>query len=109
MRFRKTALDEITARIAQLGLSRCPVCSATESMVADRRPVVIPLGGAPWMPDGQRGEPEVNILFLILLKCRLCGHVLLFDSEEFEGADARALIVGMTYEEEDELEASGEG
>jgi hypothetical protein len=46
----------------------------------------------PW-PGPNRTEPEkgANILFMVLIRCQVCGHSLMFDSELFHGGDVPVL------------------
>jgi hypothetical protein len=92
VRFTKPAIEEMAARITQFGLQTCPVCDSG-TLGALRRPILLPIGGGPWLENRDAGT---NVLFIVAVCCDLCGHTLLFDSEKFsarhepilEGEDA---------------------
>ena len=89
MHFSKAARESMTGRIAQLGLSACPICES-ETLLVRREPGIIRIGGLP----GEKGEPkdpESNILFMVLIYCDLCGHTMMFDSERLVGSDEPSL------------------
>jgi len=103
VRWRKKTLDEMTGRLAQLGLSQCSVCgTGTRSIL--RFPVVLSIGGV-YHEDQQRAEPDMNLLFMVQVTCSICGHAMLFDSGMFSGEGEQAMVRGMTEEEEAALEA----
>jgi hypothetical protein len=81
MRFREQAVEQITAHLQQLGLARCPVCSG-ETLGVDRRPVWMYVGGVPEAKDS-----TTNIVYLLRVLCQVCGHVMLFDSEQYAKGD----------------------
>lgn len=93
MRFRRGVLREITGRLQQLGFASCPVCGGEDGLGADRRPVLLKVGGDP--PD-----PDANTLFMVRYVCRLCGFTALFDSEQHHHGDEPTMFYG-SYEEED--------
>lgn len=76
----------MTQRIIQLGLNQCPVCNGTDSMAAYRQPALIHVGALSTETD-----PNANVRFGVPILCRLCGHMLLFDSEQFSGGDEYTL------------------
>ncbi len=87
MLWRQETLDEIADKLSQLGLSACSVCGSATALAADRRPVILSIGGVAWMSPGvatpREQEPSTNILFMVRVGCEVCGHTLLFDSESF--------------------------
>ncbi len=93
--FTQQALDTMSERITQLGLATCPVCGS-DQLGLMRWPGVLHVGG-----HRERGDPRdssENILFMAIVECQLCGHVLLFDSEKFHGGDERILQPGEPVE-----------
>jgi hypothetical protein len=106
VRWRKPALAGIAERLQQLGLRRCQVCNAEESLRVDRRPAMLDIGGFHHEGDDPRHDPEANVLFMVRVTCGLCGHTLLFDSEQFHHGNEPILFQGPEALE-DELEADG--
>lgn len=92
MRFGSAALQEITGRLMQLGVSDCPVCHG--SLAVDQRPALLKIGGFHHPRDHPRHDPDANTLFMVRVACSLCGHTMLFDSEQFIGGDEKALYIG---------------
>jgi hypothetical protein len=93
MRWRSEILAEVGEHIVRLGLKRCPVCESDSTLYADPQPIMLPIGGAPWPnpPSRQGPEPGANVLFMVMVRCELCGHAMMFDSERFHGPDVPAL------------------
>lgn len=101
-RWRKTFLLEVAGKLQQLGLTRCPVCQG-ERIGALPHPIVALVGGLP--PKASNVEdPEVTTDYLVRIECFLCGHILLFNAEQFRTGDDAILISGLTEQEEAELE-----
>jgi hypothetical protein len=105
MRFRKTALKEITNRISSLGAGVCLVCRSEEQHVWPE-PILLPTGGLTLDPSKPK-DPEENVLFMVRVGCLTCGHTLLFNSETMVGHKERILVQGMTEAEEEEAENNG--
>ena len=89
MLWRKEIVREIGDHLVRLGLSKCPVCDSDSALTIHPRPAILPIGGSPWPnpPRHPGPEPGANILFMVLIRCDLCGHSLLFDSERFHDGD----------------------
>jgi hypothetical protein len=104
MRFRKKSLDQMTQRLVELGLSKCPICQ-TGAILVSPRPAIISVGGFHHEKDDPRYDPEANVIFAVKLTCDVCGHMMLFDSEKFSPGDERSLIKGLSVEQEAEWEA----
>jgi hypothetical protein len=102
VRFRKVIAQEISDKIVQLGLEKCPVCSSSDSMAVSRLPVILSTGGLAWEEASKR-DADTNIRFAIELRCGLCGYIMLFDSAKFYSGDEPTMTM-LSYEEEDELE-----
>jgi hypothetical protein len=81
MLFRQQALDDLAARVKQLGVRDCPACGSS-ALHVDRRPVLMYVGGAPVIEDR-----TANVLFLFRLFCETCGYVMLFDTEKYATSD----------------------
>ena len=77
MKFQDHVLRQIGERIAQLGLTNCPVFQS-ETISIGRQPIIVNVGG---VPGGALQDAKTNILFLIALNCELCGRVMMFNSE----------------------------
>lgn len=107
MRFRKKILEEIAAQITRLGLQRCPICTSDSAMGASPYPVLLNIGGFPHERSDPRWDPEANVRFMLEVRCEVCGHSILFDSEKFHGPN-EPVLVNVPPELEDELEAAGE-
>jgi hypothetical protein len=60
----------------------------------DRRPVVLRFGGMGKEVGGKPADPDENVLFMIRCVCRLCGHTMLFDSEQHHHRDEPVLEGG---------------
>jgi hypothetical protein len=100
MRWRQQSLDDITAKLPQLGLSGCSVCGSADSMSALTRPVILPIGGHIGVDESGNvfvsGGQDRNILFMVGVECNLCGHFMLFHSQQFFGGDEP--IIDTTHE-----------
>jgi hypothetical protein len=83
MLFTEPAIKEMAARITSLGLQTCPVCGSG-TLEALPRPILLPVGGCPWLEDRDAGT---NVLIMLAATCDLCGHMMLFDSEKFSGPE----------------------
>jgi hypothetical protein len=81
MLFRQGALDSLGAHLEQLGVGNCPACGSS-ALRADRRPVLMYVGGTPTIKDS-----ATNMLFLLRLFCEICGYVMLFDTEKYATSD----------------------
>jgi hypothetical protein len=106
MRFRKKALDQMGARIVEMGLSECPVCH-TGAILISRLPAMVYVGGIHHEPGHPRHDPEANAVFAVRLTCDVCGYMLLFDSEKFYSGDEKIMFLG-PQELEDQLESAEE-
>src|SRR5919198_4882427 len=107
MRFRRKILDDIAAQITRLGLQRCAVCGSDSSMQASPYPVLLSIGGFHHERADPRWDPEANVRFMIEVRCEVCGHVMLFDSEKFHGPNEPVLVTGPP-EVEEQLESEEE-
>jgi hypothetical protein len=103
MRWRKKALEEMQARIVQMGLDACPVCSSG-SLQVWRMPTVESIGDVYRDKEDPLRDPEANINFLVHVECDACGYVLFFNSGRLVSADEPILVIGLTAEEEKDLE-----
>jgi hypothetical protein len=91
MRFREEIVQEITNRLAQLGLKECPICHS-DSWGAHRIPALLNIGGLKSVIDDPvEGDPDTNMLFMVRAVCQLCGYTMLFDSEKHHGPDEPVL------------------
>jgi hypothetical protein len=94
MHWKDDVFADITAKINQLGLSDCHVCGSETGLHADKRPVVLNIGGpGKPKPDGTK-DPEENIFFMIRVECITCGYSQMFNSERFITGDTPALAPG---------------
>jgi hypothetical protein len=109
MRWRKKSLREMVDRLGQLGLTGpCSVCGS-ETVSVLKRPIFLEMGGTFRMETRSgKKDPEANMLFMVMIRCSVCGHSQLFDSELLSGKDESVVIVGMTEEEEAEAEVDAQ-
>src|SRR3954452_6600065 len=86
------AKAEMAAVITRVGLRNCPVCESESSLGLLPWPTMVGIGGDAWKPQGEphRG----NILFIAVVRCESCGHVMLFDSEKLTGRDEPSVWPG---------------
>ena len=87
LRVRQKILTEIAARINQLGLQQCSVCGSDSALHASPYPVILQIGGFHHEKDDPRHDPEANVRYMIEVRCEVCGHSILFDSEKFYTGD----------------------
>lgn len=99
VRFRRSFIEEVQARLIQMGFTKCPICQS-EVIGAHRHPLMGHHGGLPSDDD-----PDVNVLFFVRVECQSCGYTMLFNSEKFRDGDTKIIIRGLTQEEEDELDS----
>lgn len=95
----------MTERLKGLGATKCPVCE-NEDVAASPYPVILSIGGFKHPPEDSRHDPEHNVRFCIQVTCRVCGYVMLFDSEVLTGA-REAVLVQHDVTEEDEANLEG--
>lgn len=77
--------------LARVGLEKCPVC-ASGTLGINKAPVELPWRGSPWVKEGEGGyDPKANILYMFMVVCDFCAHVMLFDSERFTPRDVPSL------------------
>jgi hypothetical protein len=92
-RWRRSFLREVRAELMRLGLSACPVCGASElEMLA--RPRLLHVGGPGAQGWKRRADADEGIDHLIAVRCDLCGHELLFDSERYRRSGESELVSG---------------
>jgi hypothetical protein len=98
-RWRRSFLAEVTAELTRLGLSACPVCGGSElQMLA--RPRVVHVGGRGARGFLQTPDADETTEYLVAVRCSLCGHELLFDSEQYRHGDQPILVRG-THEDDE--------
>jgi hypothetical protein len=98
-RWRRSFLSEVTAELTRLGLSSCPVCGGSElQMLA--RPRVLHVGGRGARGFLQGPDPDETTEYLVAVRCSLCGHELLFDSEQYRHGDEPILVRGAAADED---------
>ncbi|HEX4436677.1 MAG TPA: hypothetical protein VH061_07765 [Solirubrobacteraceae bacterium] len=82
---------DITDTLNKLGLSVCHVCGSETGLHADKRPVVLHVGGlGPPAPK----DPQETVLYMVRVECTSCGHSQMFNSERFITGDTPALAPG---------------
>jgi hypothetical protein len=79
---------DITGKLHQLGLSDCHVCGSKTGLHADKRPVILHIGG-----EGNQ-DSEANVLYMVRVECVTCGSTQLFNSEQFITGNTPALVRG---------------
>jgi hypothetical protein len=91
VRWAEPAVQEFAEHLARVGLKTCPVCSSGTLGVSPA-PIVLPYRGFSWVKPGEGGyDPKANILYMFLVACDFCSHVMLFDSERFSHPDRPVL------------------
>ena len=105
-RWRRSFIREVMPQLARLGLSACLVCGGSDQRML-ARPRVVHVGGAG--PRGWFANPDDDetIEYLIAVRCFLCGHQLLFSSEQFRHGTDAILIRGVSEEQEARDEEGG--
>ena len=84
-------VEEFRDHLQRIGLRTCPVCGS-ETLGISPAPVNLPWRGPAWRDAGEPGyDAQANILYLFLVTCDLCSHVMLFDSERFTPKDRPVL------------------
>jgi hypothetical protein len=87
----KKARQDMAALLTRLGLESCPICdSGTLAMLP--WPAILSVGGHAWLPQGS--SHRGNILYMAVVRCELCGHSMMFDSEKFSTDDEPVLWNG---------------
>ena len=91
MRWDDAVIRDFREHLAHVGLDRCPVCGS-ETLAIANGPVVVSRSGAAWMERGRPGyDSHANPLYMFMVECEFCGHVLLFNSERIDPADRPVL------------------
>jgi hypothetical protein len=85
--FREEEVRSITERLHQLGLSRCPVCNGEETLGIAKMPALVHIGDHHSQSDPPPADPSVNMLFLVMIECSMCGYTMFFNSERFSRKD----------------------
>jgi hypothetical protein len=102
VRWRTSFLLEVQKQLAQLGLSKCPICES-DQLTTNKYPLMAFMGGLP-PRAGRPVDPEAAADYLVRCECRTCGHQLLFNSERFRTGNERILVSQGSEEEEAELD-----
>lgn len=80
-------MDEVTGRLVQMGLRACPVCDGG-TLNAWHMPAVISIGSVYHEPERRDpADPDVNVMFHVMVMCDMCGHTLFFHLEQFKRGD----------------------
>jgi len=105
MRWTKKFLAEVAERLQQLGVKACPVCGS-DALVVGRLPVYVLGGGLPGAAGGRPRDvdPDRRTDYAVRVECSLCGHIMVFNSERYRTSDTKNLVMGLTDQEEDDLE-----
>jgi len=103
MRFRSKFVAEVRRTLTALGLRACPVCGS-ERLAFSEWPVLLPVKGAPW-PSRPR-DKDAGVMYAVAVRCDVCGHVLLFDSE-CHRAGGPPIVTSLSEAEGDELDEAG--
>lgn len=91
MLWTEDAVKDFAEHLARMGLEKCPVCSSS-SVGVSPAPVVLHYRGFSWVKPGEGGyDPAANILYMFLVVCDFCSHVMLFDIERFSSGDVPVL------------------
>jgi hypothetical protein len=99
MRFRRKSLTEMSGRISQLGMRSCLICGCDQIRVL-KYPAIVYVGGERHDPSDPRWDPESNVLLMVTTVCEVCGNTQFFNSEGFIPGSEKALVVGLTEDEE---------
>jgi hypothetical protein len=92
-RWRRRFLQDVMAELMRLGLSACPVCGASElEMLA--RPRLLHVGGPGAQGWRRSAAADESMDYLVAVRCDLCGHELLFDSERYRRSGDSVLVSG---------------
>jgi hypothetical protein len=90
MRWRKTFMAEVAARLGNLGVKGCPVCDApADSLLVDRLPALLVGGEFPPTIGGRplavplAEDPDRRMDFAVRIECGTCGHIMLFNAEQY--------------------------
>jgi hypothetical protein len=94
VRFRQKIVVELRDHIARLGLRSCPVCASETGLHISDYPVLVSYGGLPLEPDDPLHDPEANVWFAAKVECKVCGHMMLFNSAAFHHGDEPVLFHG---------------
>jgi hypothetical protein len=91
MLWAKPVVQEFAEHLARVGLKTCPVYSSGTIGVSPA-PIVLPYRGFSWVKPGDSGyDAKANILYMFMVVCEFCSHVMLFDSERFTPGDVPSL------------------
>ncbi|MGO9784410.1 MAG: hypothetical protein ACLPQY_32350 [Streptosporangiaceae bacterium] len=103
-------MAEVVERLGNLGFKGCPVCDASiDSILVHRLPVLLVCGEFPPTMGGRplamplAEDPDRQMDSAVRVECGLCGHIMLFNAEQYRSGDVQNLIVGLTNEQEDAL------
>ncbi len=95
----------MSERIVQLGLNQCPICGGVESLRVLRVPAVLQIGGTEGTCRRDPADQDVNILFMVVVECAMCGYTMLFNSLRLFPNSSPSLVPGsMSEADEDEAE-----
>lgn len=106
VRWRKKFMAEVVERLGNLGFKGCPICDASiDSILVHRLPVLLVCGEFPPTMGGRplAKDPDRQMDFAIRVECGLCGHIMLFNAEQYRRSDEQNMVVGLTEEEENAL------
>jgi hypothetical protein len=84
-------VKDFAEHLARMGLETCPVCSSG-TIGVNPAPVQLPWRGSPWIKPGEGShDPQANILYVFMVECDFCSHLMLFNSERFTPRDVPSL------------------
>jgi hypothetical protein len=86
MQWSQQFLEEFDAHSSQLGLKSCAVCDSERAYTICRRPALVSIGGVP-DPNGPPADVDTDVLFVVMVECQICGHLLWFNSARFRTGD----------------------
>ena len=93
MRWRQAFLFEVVAALRQLGMQACPVCRSTDTLSVSPYPTHITDAGPP--PGTNSLVPweefPVDLTFAVRVECTTCGHLMLFNSQQYRRDDEKIL------------------
>jgi Zn ribbon nucleic-acid-binding protein len=106
VRWRRTFMDEVSQGVQQLGVQACPVCGLSDSLAMGRMPVLLVEGEYPPRVGDRPMEEDRDrqLTFAIKVECTSCGYLMLFNSERYRHGDEQTIVLGLTEEQERQLE-----
>ena len=86
----RDAKERLMAELVRLGLTSCSTCGS-DLLLPLPRPAMIPTGGPSSTDADVNRATGVGVIIAMLVRCEVCGHLLLYDHGALEASTTEDL------------------